>query len=120
MLRVPGVDWVNGRSFQQLLVPQPIKLGGLGLRSLVETSSAAFIGGVEMTLPHFTGQEGICPQLEDVVGNVSGSGRWTDFLSANSRTAREFSRAWVDIQTEAFQNSAYLGKELELPLSLEV
>ena len=90
VLQVPGVDWLNGRSFQELLIPQPIKLGGLGLRSLVETSPAAFIGGVEMTVPHFTGEEGICPLLEDVIGSVSGSDRWTSFLSANSRTANEF------------------------------
>ena len=40
---VEGVEWLNGRSFQELLVPQPIKLGALGIRSLVETSPAAFV-----------------------------------------------------------------------------
>ena len=31
---------------------QPVKLGGLGLRSLVETCPAAFVGRVEMAIPH--------------------------------------------------------------------
>ena len=119
-LQVPGVDWVSGRSFQQLLVPLPIKLGGLGLRSLVETSPAAFIGGIEMSLPHFTGHDGICPLLEDVVGSVEGTARWSSFLAAESRTAQEFRQAWVSMQAESLQLAAYVGKELELPLSKEV
>ena len=57
---VNGVDWLKRKTFQQVLIPPPIKLGGLGLRSLVETSPAAFVGGVEMCIPHFTGHEGIC------------------------------------------------------------
>ena len=55
MFGVEEVDWLSGSTFQQLLVPQPIKSGGLGIRSLVETSPAAFYGGIEMSLPHFTG-----------------------------------------------------------------
>ena len=60
---------------QHWLVAQPVKFGGLGLRSLVETCPAAFLGGLEMALPHMVGDEeevGICPQLENVVGQVSG------------------------------------------------
>ena len=56
-----------GRSFQELLVRQPVKLGGLGLRSMVETSYVAFVGGVEMALPFLTGDQGICPMLEEVI-----------------------------------------------------
>ena len=119
-LQVPGVDWVSGPSFQQLLVPLPVKLGGLGLRSLVETSPAAFVGGIEMSLPHFTGHGGICPLLEDVVGCVEGTARWSTFLAAESRTAQEFRQSWVSMQIESMQCAAYLGKELELPLSKEV
>ena len=53
-------------------VTQPIKLGGLEIRSLVETSPVAYIGGVEMSVLYFTGREGICPALDDVVGMVEG------------------------------------------------
>ena len=35
------VDWLSESTFQQLLDPEPIKLRGSGLRSLVETSPAA-------------------------------------------------------------------------------
>ena len=45
------VPTLAGRSFQNLLSAQPVKLGGLGLRSLVETRHPAIIGGLEQTLP---------------------------------------------------------------------
>ena len=41
--QLPGFQTLEGRSFQQWLVHQPVKLGGLGLRSQNETSPAAFI-----------------------------------------------------------------------------
>ena len=94
---VQEVDWLNGSTFQQVLVPQPIKLGGMGIRSLVETSPAAFVGGVEMSLPHFTGHEGVCPLLEDVIGNIEGGRRWTTFLAYGSRTSLEFQHSWSSL-----------------------
>ena len=72
VLQVPEVSFLHGRSFQSLLIRQPVKLGGLGLRSMEETSKAAYIGGVEMSLPHFAGDGGICPLLADHVGRVEG------------------------------------------------
>ena len=74
------------------MVGVSVKLGGLGLRSLVETCPAAFLGGLEMSLPHMVGDDevaGICPQLENVVGEVRGGERWESFLLAGSRTSRE-------------------------------
>ena len=49
---------------------------GLGLRSQVETGAAAFLGGVEMSLPHFTGEDGICTELEWLGGSrgITGGG----------------------------------------------
>jgi hypothetical protein len=47
-----------------------------------------------MSLPHFTGEDGICAQLEEVVGMVEGLDRWNTFLEGGSRTAEEFLRAW--------------------------
>ena len=47
VLDIP-VDNMTDRSFQDHFLRLPIRLRGFGLRSLVETSAAAFIGGVEM------------------------------------------------------------------------
>ena len=44
-INVP-IENLNRRSFQQFVIRQPIKMGGLGIRSNVETSPAAFIGGL--------------------------------------------------------------------------
>ena len=46
VLEIP-VDTMAGRSFQELFCLQPIRLRGFGLRSFTDTSSAAFIGGLE-------------------------------------------------------------------------
>jgi hypothetical protein len=100
-LQVPGVAFLQGKRFQRSLIHQPVKLGGLGLCSLVETSPAAFVVGVEIALPHFTGEEGICSLLEEEVGRVEGLNRWTSFLAAGSRTAQEFARSWAAIRQEA-------------------
>lgn len=60
MLQVPELPpHLQNHSFQHWLVREPIKMGGLGLRSLVETSPVAFVGGVEMAIPHLTGERGI-------------------------------------------------------------
>ena len=114
VLQVPGVPELVGRSFQRWLVAQPVKLGGLGLRSLVETCPAAVLGGLEMALPHMVGDDGeigICPQLENIVGSVRGEERWQISLAANSRTSREFSWAWNQLATEAKNTWQCLEKQ---------
>ena len=104
---VPQVPLLAGGSFQSTLIKQPIKLGGIGLRSLVETCPVAFLGGVEMSVPHMVVSEdeelgsGICPQLEDVVGQVKGPVRWEEFLRKNSKTASEFIWSWNQLHNEA-------------------
>ena len=62
-------------------------MGGLGLHSQSETSAAAFIGGVEISLPHIKWEDGICHQLGEVVGRVEGHSRWETFLEGGSHTA---------------------------------
>ena len=42
----------------------------MGLRSMADVSLAAFIGGIEQSLPHFVGEEGICQQLSTVLGEM--------------------------------------------------
>ena len=60
---VPGL---HRRTFQDWVVRQPIKLGGLGMRSQADLSPAAFMGALEPTLPSFIGERGICPQLSQL------------------------------------------------------
>ena len=77
-------------------VAQPIKLGGCGLRSLAELRHSAFVRGVEQAVPFLVpgdnGRETLCPALEQVVGSMAGERRWEEFLTAGSRTSREFGR----------------------------
>ena len=104
VLEVPDVPELAGRSYQSWMIRQPIKLGGLGLRSLVETCPIAFVGGCESALPHMVGvdgEEGICPQLEQVVGRVTGEFRWKTFIEYNSKTANEYEWAWNLLKNEA-------------------
>ena len=64
VLQVPGRE---GLTYQEWLVRQPIKCGGMGMRSLVETSRVAFLGALEIAIPSFTGEDQICEKLEGVV-----------------------------------------------------
>ena len=54
---------LTGRSYQDWMVRQPVRLGGMGMRSMRDVSLAAFLGSVEQALPHFVGAEGVCQQL---------------------------------------------------------
>ena len=59
------VEGQSGKSFQSWILRQPIRIGGLGIRSQVETSLCAFVVGVEQALPHFTRGDLICSHLGD-------------------------------------------------------
>ena len=76
------VEGQSGKSFQSWIVRQPIRMGGLGIRSQVEVSPAAFIGGVEMSVPHFTNGDTVCQQLEPLIGNFNGNvkERWSRMI----------------------------------------
>ena len=76
----------------------------------------AFVGGVEMALPHLEeGDQGAavtCPQLQEVIGTMKGQdARWSEFLAAGSRTAQEFSTAWNSLTSEARQVLNILQEE---------
>ena len=86
----------------------------------METRHVAFVGGVEMAVPKLTGENGFCPALEPVVGVVKGAARWQTFVSAGSRTAREFVGAWGALRLEVSGLSVMLGKELAGSLSSPV
>ena len=57
------VNRQQGRSYQDWVVRLPVRLGGMGMRSMVDVSLAAFIGSVKQALPHLIGEGGICQQL---------------------------------------------------------
>ena len=118
VLDIP-VDSMAGHSFQDLLVRSPIKLRGFGLRSLADTAPVAFIGAAELALPSFSGEKGVCRQLENLVGHGSdvGDSWWKCLLKSNCQTAREFAQAWDIPHTEAVQCCNYLGCELTGALS---
>ena len=121
VLELQGVPQLEGRSFQHLLVPQLVKLGGCNLRSLVEIRFPAFIGGLEQAL-HFMvvgdkQEEVVSPILREAVGGMAGQQRWVEFLAADSRTAREFREAWTSLSEEAAATWAYLELEPSGPLS---
>ena len=108
----------------QHIISQPVKLGGCGLRSLAELRHAAFVGGVEMSLPHMVGGEDeaacLSPVLEEVIWQVQGGRRWADFLAAGSRTALEFQSSWKALTTEASNIWQYLEEGEIGPLAARV
>ena len=116
------IDGLDGRSFQQWVIRQPVKMGGVGLRSQVELSSAAFIGGLEQALPHFTSEGGVCPQLVGVLGDGNGQEdmRWWPLVQSDCRTGRELSQAWALLQGEATQCAEFLEQELERSLAMSL
>ena len=97
---------ISGReqwSFAEWVVRQPIKCGGMGLRSYTELCRPAYIGAVELALPRL--HDGFCPQLEDMVGGVDRfgdewAGRWTTLLESGCRAGREFAASWLLLQQE--------------------
>ena len=120
-LQVP-IDGLETRSFQNWVLRQPVKMGGFGLRSQVELSPAAFVGGLEQALPHFVGAEGVCQHLVGVIGDGQGQvdRRWKPLLDSGCRTGRELALAWSDLQREATQCADYLGQDLGGALSVQV
>ena len=99
----------------------PVRLGGMGLRSMADVSLAAFIGSVEQALPHFVGEGGVCQQLDGVIGDMNDSStRWRGLLASGCKTGVEFKTAWNSLRQEAVETSRYLDKELDGPLEAEV
>ena len=119
----PPVTSMAASSFQELLVRQPVRRGGLGLRSILDTSPAAFVGSVEMSLPHFGGPEGVCRLLEPLLADLRAGqdgNRWAGLLASGARTGRELAAAWQGLQGEAEECCRYLGKTLAAPLAQPV
>ena len=118
---VPGIARLAGKSYQNWMIRTPVRLGGMGLRSVAETSLAAFIGGVEQSVPHFVGEGGTCQQLRPVLGDMQDTAtRWAGMMSSGIRTGSEFAAAWQTLREEASESCQYLDQELQGPLAAEV
>ena len=92
----PEVDSLKGKTFSEWVVRQPIRLGGMGLRSLADLSPAAFVGAVEQAVPSFYGEKGVCPVLTAVVGGIECFGKaapsdtwWRTMLQSGCRVGQE-------------------------------
>ena len=119
-IKVP-IDSLDGKTFQSWILRLPIRLGGLGIRSNVETAAPAFIGGVEQALSHFTGQDGICKNLQNIIGDQDVTNRrWEQLLQSGCRTGREFAAAWQTLQAETLSCFRYLQQEPKGLLQAEV
>ena len=118
----PEVGWLEGRSFQQITSSLPIKSGGLGLRSQLDLSPAAWVGALEQALPFFSGEKGVCPPLAELAGEEEDDlHRWRPLLESGLRTGEELRQAWATLQQRAQQMSDYLGEEsLTGPLEVDV
>ena len=119
-INVP-IEILRDRSFQNWVMRLPIRLGGLGIRSCVETSPAAFIGGIEQSLPHFTKHGGVCLQLKEAIGTFEESNsRWQTLIESGSRTGVEFEHSWNSLKEEVDQCYTFLNKDSEFnPLKEE-
>ena len=115
-----SVEVLQDRSFQHWVIRQPVKMGGLGIRSCLETSPAAFIGGLEQALPHFTGERGVCQQLKAVIGECSGESRWKPLLDSGCRTGVELSNSWWTLKGEIQKCTSYLGQDIKGPFAVEI
>ena len=78
-------------SFQKWLTHLPIRKGGLGIRSLEGSRLAAFIGALELSVPHFTNSNNLMPQLSEILGYFTENGvdRWSPLIQSESRTGKE-------------------------------
>ena len=115
VLSLPMVPSLNGRSYQCMLAGQLVKLGGLGLRSLVETRYPAFMGALEQSVPFLVASDQcespLAPSLAAMMGSMAGNERWAEMLGAASRTAAEFRDGWSTLSGEARNIFDYVGEE---------
>ena len=118
-MEVP-IEALSLRTPQHWMIRQPVKMGGLGIRSCEETSPAAFIGGLEQALPHLTGDQGVCKVLTRIIGDCDGMLRWQQLLQSGCRTGQELARSWAEMQLEAQQCAGFLGQETRGPLTQPV
>ena len=102
------VPHLEGRSFQSILTGLPVKYGGLGLRSQLEQSPAAWVGALEQALPFFQGRRECVLPWQSCLAvrkttSTGGNLYWSqDYLQARSCVwpgppCREEDRKWQTI-----------------------
>lgn len=108
------IQSLNNQSIQSHISQLPISKGGLGLRKISATSLPAFVGGIELSLPFFTGDLGIAPALEEVIGRPDrGTGaRWAELIRHNTRTGRELAAAWNKMKDDAQERCTFVEDDL--------
>ena len=120
---IPGRE---GFPFAAWAVRQPVKCGGLGLRSFVDICRPAFIGACELALPRL--HQGFCPILNNHVEDADcfgeeWQGRWATLLGSGCRAGVELAQSWRLLQLESRAGMDFLGEEdeeLAGPLAAEV
>ena len=113
-LAIPGLP---ASLFQALITRLPIKQGGFGLRSQVDTIPYAYYGALEQSIPHLAS---VCPQHAHLYGQDLGEGRiWEPLLNSLSRTGQELAACLAKAKQEASALALYLGEEVPLYHSLE-
>ena len=68
-----------------------------------------------MSLPSFTGDFGIAPGLEQVIGRpyIKDVVRWRGLLNGGTRTGQEFSDSWLRMKIEAEERATFLNDSLD-------
>ena len=118
-LRVPGVDALDKKSFQEFALRLPARLHGWGFRSLEDSCGPAYLATLETAIPFMSGTNGICPQLSNLWGGDEcwGDGaphasRWRQVLASDCSMGREMRRSWEKIQLEAQQAAEFLQEPI--------
>jgi hypothetical protein len=100
----------------------PTSRGGLGVRRQVDVAATGFLGALEQTVPFFSGERGVCPRLEHMVGRQEDGElqRWAPLLATNCRTAQELHLAHQMLSAVGVVCCAYLGWDLPICLNAGV
>ena len=104
----PELD--SDRSIQRWLLESPVRQGGMGLENQTDLIPAAFISGLEQALPHFGGEDGICPALAHLI-EEGAEERYAPLIESGHRTGKELVNSWNKLRQEAEESCQYLGEE---------
>ena len=75
-----------------------------------------------MSLPHFTGEDGILREIEPILGrpDLLGPDKWRQLILGESRTGVEFENAWQQLSSQGVQCCNFLEATLTGPLTSPV
>ena len=75
---------------------------------------------MEQAIPSYSGEDGICNQLDEVMGGQGCFGddapsdmRWKIMLESGSREGEELRRVWSKLRQEELQAAAWLEEEVQ-------